>query len=277
MKPLAFVAVLAFALPAAPAGADEKPKSFSVPFQLIQTQHMVVSAKVNGKGPYRFIFDTGAPDSLVSNRVAREARLTPSKDFKHPTLPLFGARGQFRINALEMGDLKAEDLSTMVLDHPTVTAISGVVGPVEGILGFTFFARYRVTIDYQKKLLTFEPTAYRPPDVMQVMLKKLLGPASERTAAPIVAPGALLGLRVAKGPKDEDPGVTVEEVLADGPAAAAGIQAGDRLLVLDRHWTDSVPDCYLAASRLRPGATVDAVIDRQGKQIELKITARAGL
>ena len=43
-------------------------KKFSVPFELIKTQHMVVSIKVNGKGPYRLVFDTGAPDSLRSGR-----------------------------------------------------------------------------------------------------------------------------------------------------------------------------------------------------------------
>jgi hypothetical protein len=253
--------------------ADDK--AFTVPFELIKTQHMVVRVKINGKGPYRLIFDTGAPDSLVSNRIARDARLKPAKDFKYPTLPIFGARGQFRIEKLEMGDLKAEDLSTMVLDHPTVTAISGVVGPIEGILGFTFFARYRVTIDYEKKLLTLVPTNYQPADVIGVMMKKLLAPPQEKSVAPVLAPGALLGLRVVKG--DEEPGVAVAEVLAEGPAAAAGMRAGDRLLSLNRRWTDSVADCYFAASRLRPGAAVTAVVSRQGKQIELKLTPRAGL
>lgn len=267
--------VLALALLVSPSGAADK--VFSVPFELIKTQHMVVNVKINGKGPYRLIFDTGAPDSLVSNRIAREARLTPSKEFKHPTLPIFGARGQYKIQTLEMGDLKADDLSTMVLDHPTVTAISGVVGPIEGILGFTFFARYKMTIDYEKKRLTLEPSDYQPPDVMQAMLKKLLAPAKERSVAPVLAPGALLGLRIKKDAKDEEPGVAVEAVLPESPAAAAGIQAGDRLLTLDQRWTDSVFDCYLAASRLRPGTTVDAVVARQGKQVELKVTVRAGL
>ena len=52
------------------AWAGEEPKSFSVPFETIKTQHMVVDVKINGNGPYRLIFDTGAPDSLVNNRLA---------------------------------------------------------------------------------------------------------------------------------------------------------------------------------------------------------------
>jgi hypothetical protein len=272
MNPLAFA--LTFTLLLADIG---QPAAVSVPFQLIKTQHMVVHVKVNGKGPYRMIFDTGAPDSLVSNLVAREARLTPAKDFKAPTLPIFGARGRFLIASLEMGALKAEDLSTMVLDHPTVAAISAVVGPIEGILGFTFFGRYRMTIDYEHKRLTLEPTTYRPPDVMQAMIKKLLDPARDKAAVPVLAPGSLLGLRVSKDAKDEEPGVVVAEVWPESPAAAAGLQAGDRLLTLDRRWTDTVTDCYLAAGQVRPGSTVEAMIARQGKQATLKITGRAGL
>lgn len=255
----------------------DKPKPITVPFELIKTQHMVVSAKINGKGPYRLIFDTGAPDSLVSNRIAREAKLTPAKEFKTPTLPIFGARGQYRIQELHIGDLKAGDLSTMVLDHPTVTAISAIVGPIDGILGFTFFARYRLTIDYERKTLTFEPSDYQPPDVIGELMKRLLAAPQTRPTAPVVAPTALLGLRAKKDAKDEAAGVIVDEVWLDGPAAAAGVKAGDRLLTLQGRWTDSVADLFIAASRLRPGTTVDATIDRQGKQLSLKIAVKAGL
>jgi predicted aspartyl protease len=108
--------------------AGEQPKSFSVPFHTIKTQHMVVDVKINGKGPYRLIFDTGAPDSLINNRLAKEADVLP-KDLK-PGFALFGARGQFKIKTLEAGDLKAENLSVMVVDHPTVAAISDAVVPL---------------------------------------------------------------------------------------------------------------------------------------------------
>ena len=68
-----------------------------------------------------------------------------------------------------MPKLKAKNVSTMVLDHPTVQAIAAFVGPIEGILGFTFYARYKTSIDYEKKLITFEPSTYEPGDVMKAM------------------------------------------------------------------------------------------------------------
>jgi hypothetical protein len=257
------------------ARAGERPKAFSVPFDTIKTQHMVVEVKLNGKGPFRLIFDTGAPDSLINNKLAKEADVLP-KDFK-PGFALFGSRGQHKIKVLEAGELKAENLSVMVVDHPTVAAISNAVGPIDGIIGFTFFARYKMTIDYQKKVMTFVPNDFRPPDTMQAMMKLMLMSKAEREKPRVLAPGALFGFQVEKETGDVEDGITVKEVLPETPAAKAGLKAGDRLLTLDGRWTDTVSDCYLAASFVRPGATVAATVLRDGKQTKLNIKAHSGL
>jgi hypothetical protein len=254
----------------------EPAKKIVVPFELIKTQHMVVNVKINGKGPYRLVFDTGAPDSLVNNRVAKDAGLYP-KGFKPSPFALFGSNGQMKIKELELGDLKAHDLSCMVVDHPTVEAIGKFVGPIEGILGFTFYSRYKMSIDYEKKLMTFEPNTYVPGDVMAAMLKRFTAPKSVRDAPRILAPAALLGIRVEKAKDDEAAGVTVKDVMPDSPAAAAGFKAGDRLLTLDGRWTDTVADCYIAAGMLRPGNPTSAQVLRDGRKVQLKVAVRAGL
>ena len=261
---------------AQPEKKGDAPKKFVVPFELIKTQHMVVSVKVNGKCPYRLVFDTGAPDSLVSNKVANEANIFP-KDFKKPAFALFGSMGQMKIKELELGELKAENVSTMVLDHPTVKAIASFVGPIEGILGFTFYSKYKMSIDYEKKLITFEPGEYVPSDVMQMLMKKMSAPDSVRKTPQVLAPAGLIGLRVEKAKDDETAGVAVKEVLPDSPAAAAGIKAGDRLLTLDGRWTDTINDLYIAAGQVKLGVETPAQVLRDGKKITLKLTVRAGL
>ena len=200
--------------------ADEK---IVVPFELIKTQHMVVKVKVNGKGPYRVVFDTGDPDSLVSNKIAKEAGL---KDAKKPLIPLFGMMGQVKIKQIELGDLKADDISASVMDHPTITAISSVVGPLDGILGFTFYARYKMSIDYEKKQITLEPNNYKPSNAMETMVKRLSAPKTARDAANIVAPAGLLGIKVQKAKGDEAAGVLIKEVMPDTPAASRGAEGG---------------------------------------------------
>jgi hypothetical protein len=277
---LAALTCLALLLPGG-VRAGEKPeekklaaKPVTVSFDLLKTQHMVIEVKVNGKGPYKLIFDTGAPINLINNKVAKEAGVFP-KDFKKPFFSIFGSMGPQKIASLEVGDLKAENLNCVVMDHPTVKAISDALGPIEGIVGFSFFAKYRLTLDYQAKTMTFVPVNYQPVDMMEVMLKMLM--FSKGQEKKIAAPAGLLGIQVEKKAEDEDAGVTIKEVMADSPAAAAGLKAGDRLLTLDSRWTDSVVDCYAAASRMRPGNPASAVIQRDGKKMELKVQLRQGI
>jgi hypothetical protein len=249
---------------------DDKPAK--VPFETLKTQHIVVKIKINGKGPYRVIFDTGAPVSLINTRTAEDAGV--AEKGKMPGLPLFGEIPQFKMKTLEIGDLKAEDVSTTVMNHPTVTAIDKVMGPVDGILGLSFFGKYRLTIDYQAKEMTFVPVKFRPPDVMKNLLTTLTSGAPEKK---VLAPAGQWGFSVSKDAKDEDAGVVVKTVLPESPVAKAGLKVGDRLMTLDGRWTDSVADCYSAASYVRPGSAARLVIVRDGKEMELKVTVQTGL
>jgi hypothetical protein len=257
--------------------ASEK-KPVTVPFALLKTQHMTVQVKINGKGPYRLIFDTGAPVTLINNKVAKEAGVFP-KGFKQPLFAFFGAQGQFKMQSLEVGDLKLENVKTMVMDHPTVAAISNALGPIEGIVGFNFFAKYRMTLDYQAKTMTFVPTDFQPPDMLEKMedLMKTLLVGQSKESKKVVAAGGLLGFKIHKDRDDEDPGVSVRFVFADSPAAQAGFKEGDRLLTLDGRWTDTPVDCHAAAARLAPGLPVRALILRDGKEMELTVEMRPGL
>jgi hypothetical protein len=258
---------------AARADDSSAKKPVVVPFELLKTQHMTIQVKINGKGPYRLIFDTGAPVTLINNKVAKEAGVFP-KDFRPPFFAFFGSMGQFKIKSLGVGDLKLENVDTMVMDHPTVAAISNALGPIEGIVGFNFFAKYSMTLDYQAKTMTFVPSTFQPVDMMENLMKILM---AGNTTRKVLAPAGLLGLKVAKDQGDTEPGVTVKTVFAGSPAASAGFKAGDRLLTLDNRWTDTPTDCYAAASKVIPGTPVRARIMRDGKEVELQVELRPGL
>jgi len=243
-----------------------------VPFELLKTGHMTVMVKVNGKGPYKLIFDTGAPITLVNNKVAREAGLL--KGMPKPAFTIFGAMGEAKIKELEVGGLKADNVTTIVMDHPTVEAISNAFGPIDGIVGFPFFARFRMTLDYQAKIMTFVPNGYEPPDVMKALMMAILGTSG---GSKVLAPAAQWGMVAAKDASDEEAGVTLKEVLPGSAAATAGLKAGDRLLVLDDRWTDTLPDLFAAAAAVKPGITVTVRIKRDGKDRELKVKPTPGL
>ncbi len=267
-----------------PARADQpKAGPVTVPFEMLQkgklvSGHLAVQVKVNGKGPYRLIFDTGAPVILLSARVGKEAGLTGAPPTARPGG--FMMPGQVRVKKLEIGVLAAEDLNAVVIDHPTIKAIAEVFGPIDGIVGFPFFARYRTAIDYQAKQLTFTPNGYQPADVMQALMAALTGQAGKGKAgsAPrVLTPAAQWGLRVEKPDGDAEPGVNVAEVFAGSAAAMAGVKPGDRLLTLDGRWTDTVTDCYAAAEGVKPGQPAEIQLRRGGKEVKLTVAPAAGL
>lgn len=233
----------------------------SVPFDLLASRHMAVHVLVNGQGPYRVIFDTGAPVNLLSPKVAREAGVTVERRPRQPRQPGLASLPMgpvTKVKELEMGDLVVKDVPVLVFDHPTVKALAAALGPLEGIVGFPVFARFRVTLDYEKKQMTFEPVAYDPGDVMASLVRNML---ASRREAPVktLASSALLGLRV-----EVDAGtVRVAEVYPNGAAAAAGVQPGDRLVALAGYWLTDLEDLHSALKNAKLGQTVPLHLRRE--------------
>src|SRR5437588_11866797 len=75
---LCLVALLAAAVPLH-AGEAAKPaaRTYQVPYRLTDTNHILVRAKINGKGPFNFIIDTEAPALFVATAAARRAGVKP--------------------------------------------------------------------------------------------------------------------------------------------------------------------------------------------------------
>ncbi len=192
----------------------------TVPFQLLKTQHMVVDVMINGKGPYLMIFDTGAPTMLLNPKAARESGVVP-KNFR---ASIFNNKPR-NIKQLKIGKVEAKNLGVLVLDHPTVKAISEYLDrPLYGIVGMPFFGRFKMTLDYKAKKMTFVPTNYTPPDLMKDLQERLTKQmlSGKKKVLEYLAPRALLGMQVSKVNGDKKAGVYVESVLPKSAVAAAG-------------------------------------------------------
>lgn len=244
-----------------------------VPFEMIVSNHMVVQTKINGKGPYSLIFDLGAPITLLTSKTAEAAGVI---DEKAPRSFLFSMRGEANIESLEIGNLKARDLPVIVLDHPVLKALSTALKrPLDGIIGYTFFAHYKTTIDYQKREMTFEPVDFEVKNLVKDLPERIAGPrvAKER----VLDPAGLWGLAVTPPPEVESGrGMRIETVLPGSPAATAGLKAGDLLTSVDGRWTTSVTDTYAAAASTQPGRTVNVTLERDGKELSVLMTPAAG-
>src|SRR5262245_45383108 len=97
---LAVVSLLALGTGPAPAGKTQT-KAATVPFEMLPTNHMLVRAKINGKGPFDLIFDVGAPITLLTNKAALASGTIQNNA---PRSFLFSIRGESQVETLEVGD-----------------------------------------------------------------------------------------------------------------------------------------------------------------------------
>jgi serine protease Do len=70
----------------------------------------------------------------------------------------------------------------------------------------------------------------------------------------------------------KDSGVLVTSVADDGPAGKAGLKAGDVILELDGREVQDTDDLQRAIAKADPGKEVVVSVQREGRQIELKVT-----
>jgi hypothetical protein len=133
--------------------------AFSIPFEL-SDGHIFVSAYVNGRGPYRFGFDTGASGvGRADNRLVEALKLPPagtasvSDSIKATTV------ARVAIKSLRIGSLEWRDVDIPARDYNPNVKSGGV--PMYGIIAREFFADQLVTIDYPSRTIRFERGSLR--------------------------------------------------------------------------------------------------------------------
>jgi PDZ domain/Aspartyl protease len=256
-----------------PASAKAAKTKFVVPFEMLPTNHMLVEARINDKGPYHLIFDLGAPITLLGNRASEASGVVKADA---PRSFLFSMRGEAEVDKLRVGELTATKLPVIVFDHPVLSALGDAVDRrIDGIMGFTFFARYKTTIDYQAHRMTFEAVDFKVRDLLKDLPDRLMGPKVARRR--VLAPLGVWGMRLGEPTGTLDsPGVSIAAVEDGSPAHRGGLKPGDVLISLDGRWTTSIADVFHAAADAEPGRATEIVIIRDGKEQTLTVTPAEG-
>jgi len=106
---------------------------------------VVVVAMVNGKGPFRFIVDTGATHSTVSPALVRALGLKPTE-----TAPVVvnGITGTAQVFAVTLDTLQTGDLTVEGLVAPVVWA--PVMAGADGIFGAAGLTEKSLSVDFQR-------------------------------------------------------------------------------------------------------------------------------
>jgi len=134
--------------------------STSVPFQLVDGR-IFVSVRLNGEGPFSFIFDTGG-DADVSPEVAERLQLASGGTETGTGMgekPVTAANTTVR--ELKIGDLRMSNLAFHVISMSDAPAVFGRQ-PVDGIIGFPILEGMVVEVDYERDRLELSlPSAYK--------------------------------------------------------------------------------------------------------------------
>ncbi len=193
----------------APAPAAKDPQigqAFRVPYRLTLTNHYLVRVRINGQGPFNFLVDTGAPALFIGTECARKIGLVPDKREFWTPVDRFDIEG-----GATLKNVKARVEDPFQLEGMNALGLPGAT--IDGILGFTILARYRMQFDPTEDRMTWTRLDYDPKEPFvprdavnrqppaEVQAMNLLGPAMKLMAVfvgkqpeDVLHPQGLLGL-----------------------------------------------------------------------------------
>jgi hypothetical protein len=260
--------------------AAKELESVRVPYQLSDTKHIVVRAKVNGKGPLNFIVDTGAPLLYVGTEAAKRIELQADK------------AGWAILDKLEIeGGVKLEKVRGRVEDPFQLVGMNKMNLPgirYDGILGYTVLAQFRIQFDFTDTHLVWTKLDWKPPtpvgllelggkmpaelSAMSGLVGLVSGMIGRRPDAELVYRG-FIGVEL----EEKDNAIIVKKVLSHSPAADAGLREADRLVRIQDQAVRSLKDLHAHAAEWPSGEELRVEIERGGETKNLTIKTIKGL
>ncbi|WP_448701501.1 aspartyl protease family protein [Mucilaginibacter sp. AW1-3] len=131
-------------------------KRVTIPFRLLRDM-VIVKLKINGRGPYNFILDTG-----VGVMIITEPKLIDSINIANKRLIKISGLGNnpdfdaYVTTALKVAvdDAVCNDLSAAIFtkDHFGLSNYAGI--PIHGLIGYEFFNSFAVKISFEDSTIT---------------------------------------------------------------------------------------------------------------------------
>lgn len=269
---------VALAPPPSPPPTPKEGHRYKVPYRLTDSQHVLVRVKLNGKGPFHFILDTGAPAVFLTKNVAKKVGVTADSQ-GWAVFDSFEIEGGVRLTKVKG---RVEDL--VQIDGMNTLGLAGV--ELHGVIGYNVLARFRIEYDFTVDKLGFEHLPnFEPPDPERLRAEgpddiQMMGPFIKMIAALTgikanfaVAPRGFLGIEVAQ----RDGKVVIQRVYPGTAAAQAGLQAGDIIVSVRNQSIDVPADLHRALRRAGVGSPQVLTIERQGKTLEIRLELGRGL
>jgi hypothetical protein len=150
------------------------------------TEQSIIEVTLNGKGPFKLFFDTGAGVNILNPEVIAQLNLPPSERVEQ----LHGISGgkidtkAFHVDEVRIGDLALSGQDFFSVPIPLPKAYS-----IVGAIGYELFSRLLIKADYEHHQLTFFDPARFPstgsgqkldllPDPQQLVVQGRVGKAT---------------------------------------------------------------------------------------------------
>jgi len=135
---------------AAPEDPSVEVAVYASPTRIDRIGRVLAAVKINDKGPFKFIVDTGASHSTISPHLAAALGLDPAAEVRMRVNGITGTADvpSVTVHKLQAGDLVTEETRLPVLWAPLMAGADGILG-VAGLKEETIFVdfrRNRVTI-----------------------------------------------------------------------------------------------------------------------------------
>jgi predicted aspartyl protease len=115
--------------------------------------HLTINATINGKGPFRFVVDTGADRSVIAEDVAGLLGLLHERQVLVEGVVRTIPAGTVRLDNLSFGPVSRYNLDVPILPRVLLGA--------DGYLGLDAVDGYRVTFDFKNGALEISQTRHR--------------------------------------------------------------------------------------------------------------------
>lgn len=263
-----------------PAPASKLLESYRIPYRLSDVKHVVVRIKVNGKGPFNCVVDTGAPAVYFGDEMAKQLGLTPKEAGFFHTFE----------NIEVEGGLKLQNVKARVEEPFQLIGMNKINAPgmrYHGILGYSVLSQFQIEYDFTRHHLVWTRIDWTPPPPMA------LGSLSEGATRNMKAMVGLSLFATNLMPKKADPKlvgrgqfgcelkeeaehVVITRVLEKSAAATAGLNVNDKIVSLNNKEVTSLKDLQKIISSIEPEKEIEFTVLRGQDNVTGKITPMRG-
>jgi len=110
---------------------------------------LTINCQINEEYHGRFLVDTGATLTVISQKFAQEMKLDITKPIRQIQIASAHQMAKtpvVRLDSLQAGDKKINNLEVLIIALPAALR-------VDGLLGVNFLEKYRVTFEFEQATL----------------------------------------------------------------------------------------------------------------------------